>query len=178
MNNCSNCGYSPLDFRSPAGDKHKRFVCNNCQMIHYQNPKIICGALVFYKEKVLLCKRSIEPRKGKWNLPAGFMENNETLKQGAAREALEEANADIEIERLHTIYDVVHVNQVYFLFLARLKEPVFSAGEETLEAQLFDLDEIPWDELAFQSNIFALQQYMANSSFPGVYHGDSLGLDF
>ena len=174
MNNCSNCGHSPLDYKRPKGDKHKRYICSNCEVIHYQNPKIICGALVFYKEKVLLCKRSIEPRKGKWNLPAGFMENNETLKQGAVREVLEEANAHIEIKRLHTIYNVTHVNQVYFLFLSRILKPVFSAGEETLEAKLFSLDEIPWDEMAFQSNIFALKQYIRDSKFPGVFHGESI----
>ena len=103
------------------------------------------------------------------------MENNETLKQGAVREVFEEANAHIEIERLHTIYDVTHVNQVYFLFLARLVEPIFSPGEETLETKLFTLDEIPWDEIAFKSNIFALRQYISNSSFPGVFHGDCKG---
>ena len=175
MNYCSNCGHTPLDYRQPEGDNQQRYICSSCDMIHYQNPKIVCGCLAFYEGKVLLCKRSIEPRKGKWNLPAGFMENNETIKQAAAREVWEEANARIEIEHLHTIYNIMHVNQVYFLFLAKLTEPVFSAGQETLAAKLFGLDEIPWDDLAFQSNVFALQKYIENPDFEGVFHGDNFG---
>lgn len=173
MNYCSNCGHSPLDYKCPEGDIHQRFVCGNCEVIHYQNPKIICGALAFWEGKVLLCKRSIEPRKGKWNLPAGYMENNESLKQGAAREVWEEANARIEILQLHTVFNIMHVNQVYFLFLAKLTEPVFSAGEETTEAALFGLDEIPWKELAFHSNVFALKEYIKNPVFKGVHHADN-----
>lgn len=171
MNFCSNCGHSPLEFKQPCGDNRQRYVCDNCNVVHYQNPKIVCGCLAFYEDKLLLCKREIEPRKGKWNLPAGFMENSETIKQGAAREVWEEAQARVEIIRLHTIYNILHVDQVYFLFLAKLTEPVFGAGDETSDAQLFGLDEIPWDDLAFHSNVFAIKSYIENPDFEGVHHG-------
>ena len=173
MNYCSQCGHGPLDFRQPEGDNRKRYICSNCNTVHYQNPKIVAGCLAFYEGKVLLCRRGIEPRKGKWNFPAGFMENKETVKEGAAREVWEEANAKVEIERLHTVYNITHVNQVYMVFLAKLLEPVFSIGEETLEVRLFELDEIPWDELAFHSNIFALKKYLENPDYKGVHHGDN-----
>ena len=174
MKFCSNCGHSPLSFRCPEGDNFKRLICDNCQTIHYQNPKIVCGAIVLWENKVLLCRRAIEPRIGKWNLPAGYMENNETLKQAAEREVREEANAQITLQKLHTVFNILHVNQVYFLFLATLNEPVFSNGIETLETRLFDLKDIPWDDLAFHSNVFALQQYIKNPKAIDVHHADSL----
>jgi ADP-ribose pyrophosphatase YjhB (NUDIX family) len=174
MNYCSNCGHTPLDYKQPEGDNKQRYVCSNCEVVHYQNPKIISGCLAFHEGKVLLGRRGINPQKGKWNLPAGFMENNETLKQGASREIWEEANARVQIERLHTVYNIMHYNQVYFLFLAKLTEPVFSVGEETIEVKLFGLDEIPWDELAFHSNVFALKEYIKNPNFEGIHHGDNM----
>ncbi|WP_407655353.1 NUDIX hydrolase [Aureispira anguillae] len=173
MNFCSNCGHAPLTYKQPVGDYQQRYVCDNCGVIHYQNPKIICGCLAFYEGKILLGKRDIEPRKGKWNLPAGFMENNETVKEGAAREVWEEVQARVKIKQLHTIYNLMHVNQVYFLFVAELVEPVFAAGDETSDVRLFDLDEIPWEELAFHSNAFALKQYIKNPNYQGVHHGDN-----
>lgn len=173
MNFCSNCGNSPLEYKQPIGDNRDRFVCPNCHLIHYQNPKIICGCLAFYENKLLLCKRDIEPRKGTWNLPAGFMENGETLKQGASREVWEEAQARVEIQYLHTIYNILHTDQVYFLFLAKLTEPVFGAGDETSDTKLFDLNEIPWKELSFHSNIFAIKNYIKNPKFVGIHHGDN-----
>ena len=173
MNFCSQCGHGPLLYQIPVGDTRNRFICSNCKTIHYQNPKIVCGCLVFHEEKVLLGKRDIEPRRGKWNLPAGFMENGETVMQGAAREVWEEMRAKVTIDRLHTVYNISHVNQVYFLFLARLDEPNFAAADETTEVRLFDLDEIPWKELAFYSNHFALKRYLADPNFQGVHHGNN-----
>jgi len=173
MNFCSNCGHGPLTLECPLGDTRPRMVCKACGTIHYQNPKIVCGCLPFYKDKILLGKRGIEPRLGKWNLPAGFMENGETLKQGAMREVWEETRAEVSIERLHTIYNITHVNQVYFLFLARLERPVFKANDETLDVRLFGMDEIPWSELAFYSNSFALKRYLADPHYQGVHHGDN-----
>lgn len=173
MNFCSNCGHTPLEYKQLEGDHKQRYICGNCRTVHYQNPKIICGCLVFYEGKVLLGKRGIEPRKGKWNLLAGFMENNETLKEGAAREVWEEAKARVKINRLHSIYNIMHVNQVYFLFLAELTEPIFAASDETSDVRLFALDEIPWDDLAFYSNVFALKKYLENPTFQGVHHGDN-----
>jgi ADP-ribose pyrophosphatase YjhB (NUDIX family) len=143
-------------------------------MTHYQNPKIVCGAIPLWENKVLLCRRAIEPRVGKWNLPAGYMENKETLKEAALREVWEEANARIEIKKLHTVFNIRHVNQVYFLFLAQLIEPEFSNGIETLETRLFGFDEIPWEDLAFPSNIFALKQYIQNPIAQEVHHADNL----
>ncbi|CAA6798975.1 MAG: FAD pyrophosphatase (EC [uncultured Aureispira sp.] len=173
MNFCSNCGHSPLEERAPAGDNRARIICPNCGIVHYQNPKIVCGCLVIYEGKVLLGKRGIEPRKGKWNVPAGFMENHETVKEGAAREVWEEVRAKVEIQQLHTVYNILHVNQVYCLFLATLTTPVFEAAEETAEVRLFGLDEIPWDDLAFHSNVFSLEKYIENPDFKGVHYGDN-----
>lgn len=173
MNFCSNCGHSPLEHRQPVGDNRARHTCPNCAVVHYQNPKIICGCLVIYEDKILLGKRGIEPRAGKWNVPAGFMENDETVKEGAAREVWEEVRAKVEIQQLHTIYNILHVNQVYFLFLAKLTTPIFEAAEETAEVRLFGLDEIPWKDLAFHSNVFSIEQYIKNPNFKGVHHGDN-----
>lgn len=173
MKFCSQCGHAPLLYQVPAGDTRSRFVCPNCGVVHYQNPKMVCGCLVFHEQKVLLGRRDIEPRKGKWNLPAGFMENGETVMQGAAREVWEETRAKVTIDRLHTIYNIHHVNQVYFLFLATLDDVNFSAGDETTEVRLFDIDAIPWEDLAFYSNHFALRRYLADPNFQGVHHGDN-----
>lgn len=173
MKFCSECGHGPLLHQIPFGDTRHRFVCPRCSTIHYQNPKMICGCLVFYEQKILLAKRDIEPRKGKWNLPAGFMENGETVMQGAAREVWEETQAKVIIDRLHTIYNIHHVNQVYLLFLAHLEQPKFGAGDETSEVRLFDLEDIPWNDLAFYSNHFALRHYLAAPDFKGVHHGDN-----
>lgn len=173
MNFCSNCGHSPLEQSQPVGDNRARIICPSCAVVHYQNPKIVCGCLVIYEDKILLGKRGIEPRKGKWNVPAGFMENHETLKDGAVREVWEEVRAKVEIQQLHTVYNILHRNQVYCLFLAKLTSPVFEAAEETAEVRLFGLDEIPWDDLAFNSNVFSLEKYIENPDFKGVHYGDN-----
>lgn len=112
MKYCSSCGHHPLAHAVPEGDNRLRYVCDNCRIIHYQNPKIVVGCLVFHEGKILLGQRGINPCKGMWNLPAGFMENSETVKEGAKREVREEVKAEVEIIRLHTIYNVLHVNQV------------------------------------------------------------------
>ena len=113
------------------------------------NPKVVVGCLPVYGERILVCKRAIEPRYGLWTLPAGFMENGESASEGAAREALEEANARVEIEDLYTVYSIPHISQVYMMFRARLLDLDFSAGVESLEVKLVLEDEIPWDQLAF-----------------------------
>jgi len=174
MNYCSNCGHHPVTLRQPEGDNRARYICDNCSTVHYQNPKIVAGCLVFHEGKVMLCRRGIEPRKGKWNFPAGFMENGETVREGAMREVMEEANATIKIGRLHTMYNILHVNQVYLIFLAELENADFSAGIESLDVKLFDLDEIPWNELAFHSNVFTLKKYLENPDSTVVHHGSSL----
>lgn len=158
MSFCSNCG-QPTSLRIPLGDSLTREVCNSCGVIHYINPKIICGALALWQDKVLLCRRAIEPRYGLWTLPAGYMELNETMQQGAARETREEAEAEVQIEHLYCMYDIPRIGQIYVLFKAQILEGKFGAGEETLECRLFEEHEIPWAELAFPSVQQTLRHY-------------------
>jgi ADP-ribose pyrophosphatase YjhB (NUDIX family) len=126
-----------------------RAVCPACGHIQYENPKIVVGCIPVHGERILMCKRAIEPRYGLWTLPAGFMELNETCAEGAAREALEEANASVEIEDLYTVFSLPKISQVYMMFRARLIDPNVSPGVESLEVRLVKEDEIPWDTLAF-----------------------------
>jgi ADP-ribose pyrophosphatase YjhB (NUDIX family) len=148
MNFCSQCG-SPVSFRVPPGDNLPRYVCDSCNTIHYQNPRIIAGCIAEWQDQILLCRRAIEPRHGFWTLPAGFMENGETVHQGAAREANEEANAIITEMSLFCSFSIPHISQVYMMFRGRLHQGEASPGEESLEVALFDEADIPWDELAF-----------------------------
>jgi ADP-ribose pyrophosphatase YjhB (NUDIX family) len=151
MKFCSHCGSDRLDFRVPDGDTLPRYVCAVCNTIHYQNPKIVVGCLPVWEERVLLCKRAIEPRYGLWTLPAGFLENGESLPAGALRETLEEANARVEIEELYTIISLPQINQVYMMFRSRLVDLGFGPGTESLEVQLFDEQDVPWEQLAFRT---------------------------
>ncbi len=148
MNYCSHCGHS-LSLRIPAGDTLPRHVCDHCGSIHYQNPKMVVGCLPEWEDRILLCRRAIEPRYGKWTLPAGFMENGETTAEGAAREALEEANARLEVLDLYSLFNLPDINQVYLMYRARLLDLDYGPGEESLEVALFREDEIPWAQLAF-----------------------------
>lgn len=158
MKYCSNCG-TLVEFRVPAGDTLPRFVCTACSVIHYQNPKIVVGCIPEWEDRILLCRRAIAPRCGLWTLPAGFMENAETLGQGAERETLEEANARVEIGNLYAIYNVPHINQVHVIFRARLLDLGYSPGIESLEVRLFTETEIPWDTLAFRVIREPLKRY-------------------
>ena len=133
------------------GDTRQRAVCPACQTIHYENPLNVVGTIPVLGEAVLLCKRNIEPRKGKWTLPAGFMELGETLAEGAARETTEEAGAQFEMQGLFSVLNVARVGQVHFFFRAQLTSDQFAPGHETMEARLFEEHEIPWDELAFRT---------------------------
>ncbi|MGA8261819.1 MAG: NUDIX hydrolase [Arenicellales bacterium] len=148
MNYCSNCG-QPVVVRVPEGDTLPRYVCDHCDAIHYQNPKIVAGCIPVWGDEILLCKRGIEPRLGKWTLPAGFMENGETVQQAAARETLEEALAPVKNIELFGMFNIPHVNQVYVMFRATLPEKEFGAGHETLSCMLVTEDRIPWPEIAF-----------------------------
>ena len=145
---CNFCG-KPVGYRIPEGDSLPRAACDACGNIQYENPKIVVGCLPTWGERILICKRAIEPRYGLWTLPAGFMENNESATEGAAREALEEANARVEIEDLYTLYSLPHISQVYMMFRAKLLDADVSPGVESLEVKLVTEDEIPWDQLAF-----------------------------
>ncbi|PTR15163.1 MULTISPECIES: NUDIX hydrolase [unclassified Nitrosospira] len=158
MNYCSLCG-TRVELRVPEGDTLPRYVCTACGIIHYQNPKIVVGCIPEWEDKVLLCVRAIEPRRGLWTLPAGFMENAETLAQGAARETLEEANARVNIGNLYSIYNLPHIDQVHVLFRARLLDLDFKPGIESLDVRLFSESEIPWDTLAFRVIREPLKRY-------------------
>ena len=158
MKFCSNCG-APVALRVPPGDSLPRHVCDSCRTIHYQNPRMVVGCIVEWEDRVLLCRRGIEPRHGYWTVPAGYMENGETTFHGAARETLEEANARVEIDSLYALYNIPHINQVYILFRARLLDTEVSPGAETLEVKLCSESEIPWDRIAFASVRNALVHY-------------------
>ncbi|MCK4710878.1 MAG: NUDIX hydrolase [Gammaproteobacteria bacterium] len=145
---CNLCGCKTIQ-KKPDDDHKLRDICTECGAIHYQNPKIITGSLIEHDDKILLCRRAIEPQAGKWTLPAGFMENKETCEQGAARETIEEANAKIVNMKLFAMYDIPHISQVYMIYRAQLAENDFSPGTESLEVKLFSRDEIPWELLAF-----------------------------
>lgn len=159
---CTLCGSAKIERRIPPGDDRERAICASCGHIHYINPKIVVGSIPVWGEQILLCKRAIEPRYGKWTLPAGFMEEGETLAEGAARETLEEAGARITIEQLYASYSLPGISQVYVLFLAKLDDVNYSAGIESLEVALFFEHEIPWDELAFVAIREVLKQYFAD----------------
>ena len=161
MKFCSLCG-APVTLRIPAGDNLPRYVCDACEAIHYQNPKIVAGCIPEWQSRILLCRRAIEPRYGLWTVPAGFMENGETTAQGAVRETLEEANARVEVGPLYAMYNIPHINQVYILFRARLLDLDFSSGAETLEVRLFDEAEVPWETLAFATVRNTLTHYYAD----------------
>ncbi len=159
MNFCSVCG-QPVIVKVPEGDHLPRFVCSACGAIHYQNPRIIAGCVIETEDKILLCKRAIEPRLGYWTIPAGFMENGESVQNAAAREAIEEALAQVQIGSLLAIVNVLHADQVHIMFRGRLINPAFGVGPESLETALYLEDEIPWDEIAFRSVEFALRRYL------------------
>src|ERR1700733_1926999 len=150
MNFCSQCG-ARVAQRIPPGDNVSRYVCDACGTIHYQNPKLVVGCVPEYDDKIVLCLRAIEPRRGFWTVPAGFMENGETLQQAAARESLEEALIDVEIGSLLTVVHVLHAQQVHVFFRARLPVPEYAAGTESLEVDLFRAEDIPWHDIAFPS---------------------------
>ena len=158
MKFCSNCG-SSVTFKVPPGDSLPRYVCDACNTIHYQNPKIIVGCIPEWHERILLCRRAIEPRYGLWTVPAGFMENGETTQQGAVRETLEEANARVDVPELYTMISLPQINQVYVMFRARLADLDFGPGTESLEVRLFDEADIPWETLAFRTITRTLRNY-------------------
>ncbi len=153
----------------PDGDDHERLVCPDCGYIAYENPKIVAGAVIAVDDKILLCRRAIEPRKGFWTLPAGFLELLETPQEGAEREAWEEARALIKIDALLAVYSVPRISQVQLIYRATLAEPGFSPGIESLEVALFAWDDIPWGEIAFTSVRWALNEYrsrIGQTAFP------------
>lgn len=163
MNFCSHCGSDDIRLVVPDGDNRVRHVCGYCGSIHYSNPKIVTGCLPVWEDKVLLAKRSIGPRQGFWNVPGGYMENGETVEEGARREVREEVLAEVEVTGLHAIFSIPHINQVYMHFIGKLPAPdAFGSGEESLEVRLFSEAEIPWQEIAFTSSVYTLENYFAD----------------
>lgn len=148
MNYCNRCG-TEVEVRVPEGDNRPRHCCPNCGAVHYQNPKIIAGCIPEWEDRILLCRRAIHPRLGFWTLPAGYMENGESVEQAAQRETWEEAQARVEIDQLVALYSVPHIAQVYTLFRGKLIDLNFAPGSESLEVDLFTEAQIPWNELAF-----------------------------
>lgn len=162
MKYCSECG-SPTQILVPEGDNRPRQVCTHCHAVHYVNPRIVVGAVCLWEDRILLCRRAIQPRKGKWTLPAGFMEIGETMSAGALRETREESGAHAEVDGpLFAILDVPHAEQVHAFYRARLLSPELDPGEESLDARLFDEKDIPWDEIAFSTVETTLRWFLAD----------------
>jgi ADP-ribose pyrophosphatase YjhB (NUDIX family) len=158
MNYCSHCG-AKVELKVPPGDHLPRYMCDACGAIHYENPKVVVGTIPEWEDKILLCRRAIEPRHGLWTLPAGFMENHETTAQGAVRETSEEANARVEIIALYTLYNLPHISQVHLFYRSRLLDLDFIPGSESLEVALFSEKNLPWNDLAFTSVRKTLQHF-------------------
>jgi len=177
MKFCSECAH-PLTVTVPEGDNRPRYVCTHCGTIHYQNPKMVIGSIPVWERdgelQVLLCKRAIEPRYGYWTLPAGFMENEETTSEAAARETEEEAGANVRLGPLFTLLNVAHVHQVHLFYLAELLDLDFAPGIESLDVQLFKEDEIPWDDLAFPTIRTTLELFFADRA--RIRKGGSYGV--
>ena len=160
----------------PEGDNRLRHVCGNCGRIHYSNPRVIVGCVPIWDGKIMIARRNIEPRKGLWNLPSGFLENGETVEEGALRELHEETKATGTIVRLHAIYNLPHANRVYVHFLVQLHSPHFELTPESSEIAFFAADEIPFDEMAFSSSAFSIEKHLEFPEGPaggihiGTYH--------
>jgi ADP-ribose pyrophosphatase YjhB (NUDIX family) len=165
---CKNCGTAVVYRLPDDGDTKNRAVCPACNTVHYENPLNVVGTVPVFGDKVLLCKRNIEPRKGKWTLPAGFMELEETTAEGAARETVEEAGAQFEMQALFSVLSVPRVGQVHLFYRAKLTSDQFDPGFETQEAKLFTEAGIPWDEIAFRTVKVTLEKYFADRA-KGVF---------
>jgi ADP-ribose pyrophosphatase YjhB (NUDIX family) len=161
MKYCSECG-SPIARAVPEGDDRERFVCPGCGRVHYENPKLVVGCIPEWRDRLLLCRRAIEPRKGLWTLPAGYLENGESAADGARRELYEEAGAEVGEMTPFAIFDILHVGQLYLMFRAPLVDTTMAAGAESLEVDLFAEDEIPWPDIAFPVIEETLRRYFSD----------------
>lgn len=162
MKYCSNCGSSKLEFSIPEGDHVKRYICSDCKTIHYTNPNMVVGALCIKDDKILMAKRNIQPRKDLWTLPAGFMENAETLQQGAIRETFEETGSHAKVIQPYTLFSLPHINQVHMFFLAELLDENFGPTTESQAVELHGEDEVLWDQIAFPTVEKTLKYYFAD----------------
>lgn len=152
----------PVTRMVPEGDDRERLVCPDCGFVNYENPRIVVGSVATWGERILLCRRAIDPRRGLWTLPAGYLEHGESPTEGALREAWEEARADLEIDQLLAVYSIPRIGQVQLMYRSRLRSADVSAGVESEEVGLFHWDDIPWDEIAFPSVRWALDHYRAS----------------
>jgi len=167
MNFCSQCG-GPVEFTVPADDDLPRHVCPSCGAIHYQNPRLVVGCIPEWEGRILMCRRDIEPRRGYWTLPAGFLENNETTAEGALRETLEETGSRVVDLAPYLMVDIVHIRQIYLMFRSRLLAPDFHPTRESSEVKLLTADEIPWNEIAFKVVEKTLRYYLQDRTV-GVF---------
>ncbi len=163
MNFCSECG-AAVQRIIPDGDDRPRYVCASCGVIHYRNPKIVVGCIPEYGDRILLARRAIEPRLGAWTLPAGYMENGESVAEGARRETWEETRAVVEDLSLFGVFSIIHIHQVYMMFRGRLAEKTFSPTPESSEVRLFSEADIPWDAISFRVVEKTLKRYFADQS--------------
>ena len=177
MNFCSQCG-AKVVWRVPESDNIPRHVCTSCGAIHYTNPKVVVGCIPQWGDRLLLCRRAIEPRSGLWTLPAGFLENDETTMQGAMRETWEEAAARVEVQQLYALFSLPHINQVYVMFRAKLLDLNFKPGTESTDVRLYRESEIPWNEIAFPVIEQTLKLYYedANRGCFNTHTGDIVRL--
>jgi len=172
MNYCSHCA-SPLTHTIPPDDDRPRYVCPACNRIHYQNPRLVVGCIPIWQDQILLCLRDIEPRCGKWTLPAGYLENGEAVADGARRETHEETGTRIEVLEPYLLFDIVHINQIYLMFRSTLSDPVFHPTRESVDVRLFTAENIPWDDIAFPVIEKTLRCYLADcdeGNFPFQIH--------
>ncbi len=159
---CTACG-SPVHLKTPADDDHTRAVCGNCGLVHYSNPKVVVGCIPELDGKILLCRRNIEPGKGRWTLPAGYLENGESVQDGAVRETREETLADVEIIEPYRLFNITFVDQIYVMFRARLLSGQFGPTRESTDVKLYELQNIPWDKIAFQVIRKTLEHYVKDT---------------
>lgn len=158
MKFCSGCGHTVILKKIPD-DTHPRFFCENCKTIHYQNPNVVVGCLPIWQDQVMLCRRAIEPRRNYWNLPGGYLENGETVEEGAIREVWEEAGIKVKVISLHAVFSIPKINQIYMHFLAEMPNLIYAAGVESMEVKMFEEADVPWKEIAFSSSTFSLEKY-------------------
>ena len=161
MNFCPVCSSAEIVKKIPEGDNREREVCNNCGEIFYTNPNIVTGVLAYTdNDELILCKRSIEPRHGYWTLPAGFLENQESIEEGALRETEEEAKLRVSNVKLFTVLSVPHIDQIYTFFTGKVVNYDLGPTPESSEVKLFKYDDIPWDELAFPTVIKTIKLFL------------------
>ena len=163
MKYCTECSQK-VSLEIPDGDNRQRYVCHNCPKVYYHNPVIICATIIEYEQQILLCKRNIQPRFGLWTIPGGFMEVGESTKAGAIRETYEESLASLQDIELFGVYDLIHAEQIYIVYKAKLQKQEFGSTPESQEVKLFNQNCIPWQEIAFKVVKIALQDFFENKN--------------